>query len=112
MDETRKRAYRYLLYRAMLDIHPVGWMPLGFFHLLNPFARRGVVARVRRAGAVADWLHNLAMFSAHDFEGFDEQWFWREHEHFERKNPEYDLSEYKRVFERVLAGQTGPPYGV
>ncbi|MCC9606301.1 hypothetical protein LOC68_18560 [Blastopirellula sp. JC732] len=29
MDERRKRAYRYLLYQAMLDIRPVAWLPLG-----------------------------------------------------------------------------------
>ena len=111
MDEMRKRAYRYLLYRAMLDIRPMAWSPVRFVRLLNPFLRHREVARIRRTGVIADWLHNLAAFSAHDFDGFDEQWFWPEYESFEKANPEFQLSHFKGVFERVLAGQTGPPYG-
>lgn len=75
MEHRRKQAYRYLLYRAMLDIRPICWMPLGSF---NPFRWKETAGRVRRAGVIADWLHNLALFSALDFERFDEDWFWRE----------------------------------
>jgi hypothetical protein len=109
MDDIRKHAYRSLLYRAMLDIRPLAWHPPSALRLLNPFLRHREIVRVRRAGAVADWLHNLAAFAADDFEGFDEQWFWREHESVERHHPEYDLALYKQVFELALAGRVGPP---
>ena len=36
MEESRKRAYRYLLYRAMLEIRGIAWMPLGVLNLINP----------------------------------------------------------------------------
>jgi hypothetical protein len=86
------RAYRYLLYQAMLEIRCIGQSPI----------------EMRRAGAVANWLHNLSLYSAHDFEGFNEQWFWQEYETLNERNPDYRLSSFKEVFERVLAGKTGP----
>ena len=33
----------------------------------------------RLAGALADWLHNLAQHAATDFNKFDTEWFWREY---------------------------------
>lgn len=104
MDEKRKKAYRYLLYHAMLDIRPIAWMPSGLIRLLNPFRWRETVSRIRRAGVVADWLHNLALFSVVDFERFDEEWFWRELRNFENRHPDFSLSSYKDVFERELSG--------
>jgi hypothetical protein len=110
MDEMRKRAYRYLLYRAMLEIRPVAWMAFSFARILNPYLWRQSNIRIRRAGTIADWMHNLAFFSAHDFEGFNEGRFWNEYEGLEKRYPEYHVSDFKRVFEHVLAGGTGPPY--
>ncbi len=72
MDEQRKNAYRYLLYRAMLDIRPLGWMNWGWVRAWNPLYWRRERPRIRYAGAVADWLHNMAAFSSRDFEGFNE----------------------------------------
>jgi hypothetical protein len=103
MDEQRKRAYRYLLYNAMLEIRPIAWMPFGFFRCLNPFYWRSTSQRILRAGVIADWLHNLAHFSALDFERFDEEWFWREYSAFEGKYPAFRLSKYKDLFERILS---------
>ena len=78
MDEARKKAYRLLLYHAMLDIGPIQWLPRSW----NPFRWRRQLRLHQRAGEIADWLHNLAQFSALDFEGFDEDWFWREFRQF------------------------------
>ncbi len=103
MDGTRKQAYRYLLYWAMLDIRPIAWIRLDTRQMLNPWHWRQVARLRRRAGVIADWLHNLALFSALDFEGFDEEWFWRELEAFNRRNPEYGLMHYRERFERHLA---------
>lgn len=111
MDEMRKRAYRYLLYRAMLEIRPVASMRLGILRRMNPVLWHRSATQIRRAGVIADWLHNLASHSAHDFEGFREEWFWREYDGLNKAHPEYHLPEFKRVFENALAGHTGPPFG-
>ena len=105
MDEQRKKAYRYMLYHAMLDIRPSAWMSSGLFRLLNPFYWRHVFQRVRRAGVIADWLHNLALFSALDFERFDEEWFWGDFQNYEKRYPAAHLSTYKVMFEQELSGQ-------
>jgi hypothetical protein len=104
MDEQRKKAYRYLLYHAMLDIRPIGWMSFGFPRILNPNFWRNVVRRVRRAGVIADLLHNLAFFSATDFRRFDEEWFWKQFQSYEQRHRGLQLSAYKDVFERELSG--------
>jgi hypothetical protein len=65
MDEQRKRAYRNLLYWAMLDLRshtPVS--PYTLLHWWNPRIWLRCVAQLRRTVIIADWLHNLAMFSA------------------------------------------------
>lgn len=98
MDEHRKNAYRYLLYWAMLDIRPVAWL-----RLRNLLCWPGEVRRIRRAGALADWLHNLALFSSMDFDGFDEEWFWRDGELLASRYPGLDLEQYRRIFEARLA---------
>ena len=84
VDEQRKKAYRYLLYHAMLDIRSSAWMSTGVFRLLNPFYWRHLLRRARRAGVIADWLHDLALFSVLDFERFSEEWFWKDFQNFEQ----------------------------
>ena len=100
MDVHRKRAYRYLLYRALLDIRPLAWLRVRTIRILNPFHWISEIRRIRRAGAIADWLHNLAMFSYLDFERFDEAWFWRDLENLNRRHPEFGLGSYKEEWER------------
>ena len=51
-------------------------------------------------------MHNLAAFSAYDFERFDEEWFWRDYEHFSICHPAREWFDFKREFERVLAEHT------
>src|SRR5689334_11918074 len=97
MDERRKNAYRYLLYWALLDIRPIAWL-----RLRNPLRWPSAVRRFRRAGALADWLHNLALFSSLDFAHFDEEWFWRDGRSLEARYPGFELEWYQRVFEERL----------
>lgn len=103
MDENRKSAYRYLLYWAMLDIRALAWFQVGTIRFLNPIHWKREIHRIRRAGSIADWLHNLAMFSALGFERFDEGWFWRDLENLNKRNPEFQMMNYKRIFEQRLA---------
>ena len=99
MDERRKYAYRFLLYWAMLDVRTVAWLSLS----CNLFAWPGLVRRVRRAGATADWLHNLALFSALDFRNFDEGRFWNDFESLRKRYPDVDLNHYRWAFDRALS---------
>jgi hypothetical protein len=105
VDDQRKSAYRNLLYLAMLDIRPVERLGTGGWWAIAIHGRREV-RRVEWAGAIADWLHNLALFSAHDFRGFDEQRFWREFEAIRSGYPEFGPDRYRARFEQ-LAG--APP---
>ena len=103
MEEHRKNAYRYLLYWAFLEIRSLSWHSTGFFRMLNPLEWRRGNGRIHRAGNIADGLHNLAMYSSSNFEGFDEERFWRDFENSGRHHPEYDVDHYRRIFKGRLA---------
>ena len=96
MDEARKRAYRYLIYYAMLDIRPLAWRK----NLLEDHEEWNVV---RYAGNLADCLHNLALYSTLDFVHFDEEWFWKDFRRLEEKYPQFGLSRYRDRFENELS---------
>lgn len=100
MDEVRKNAYRNLLYRAMIDIRtlcqsggPASYNPLGWYRQYH---------RSRVAGAIADWLHNLAFYAARDFERFEEDAFWRQFERIRTRFPGNHLDYYQKLFEHFL----------
>ena len=57
----------------------------------------------RRAGALASGLHNFALASAGDFEGFDEDQFWSGLKGFSVRFPEADFERYRTQFEQRLA---------
>jgi len=101
MDERRKYAYRHMLYYAMLHIRQLAWLPWG-----NPLRWRNAARQTRLAGVLADWLHNLALFAALDFAGFDEEWFWRDGQSMKSLNPEFNLEWYRRFFEEQLSEAT------
>jgi hypothetical protein len=91
MEEHRKKTYQYLLYQAMLDIRNIEM----FDFPCEPDKLR----QVRLAGAIANWLHNLADFASRDFEGFNETWFWKEHEFYCSQFPE--IASYRDLFEQT-----------
>ncbi len=103
MDDKRKNAYRYLLYQAMLDIRPIAWQSSTFLQRWNPLAWRWNDWRTRQAGLIADWLHNLALFSALDFVNFSEDEFWREWKVLSERNPDFRLQSYKERFDHILS---------
>lgn len=108
MDSLRKSTYRYLLYRALLDIRRLAWLPAEALQSMNSRDWESDALRIRSAGAIADWLHNLAMFSATDFKGFDESRFWRELQEMDQRHPEYELLRYQGAFEAHLAESQRP----
>jgi len=99
MDDRRKAAYRIMLYGAMTQIRAC----LG--HYDNPVLARHLSDC---AYLIADVMHNLARFSAEDFAGFDEDWYWRYAEDAARFDPRVARFGDRARFERGLAAP-GPP---
>jgi hypothetical protein len=108
VDSQRKHAYRWLLYWAMLDIRPLQWAGAGWRQRLNPFCWWSNSRRVRVAGGIAEWLHNLAMYSALDFAGFEEERFWRDYEWLLGQNPGHGLERYRAEFKRRASSAETP----
>lgn len=102
MDENRKNAYRYLLYWATLEIRRLGWSDESD----QPDRVLAQYHYSRRAGRLANWLHNLALSSSHDFIGFDEDEFWRKYKRFKSAFP--NSFDYDDLFEEELKKRTNP----
>ena len=99
LDDEQKNAYRYLIYRAMLEIRRIQWITHSPIRLLNPFALWRKLSGASRAGAIANWMHNLALASSKDFMDFNEEWFWKECDGYYR---EFRISYYRDVFDQRL----------
>ena len=104
LTDQQKAAYRYLLYWAMLDIRNKCQPRLK--ESQNPLEWRRQYRQSRAAGAVADWLHNLALYSAGDFGNLDEPGFWREYEFMAKKFGDVDFGHYRDAYERRLTELT------
>jgi hypothetical protein len=83
LSDQEKAAYRYLIYQALIDIRNL--CQSRGSETWNPLEWRRQYQRSRMAGALADWLHNLAACSSHDFRGFNSEWFWEEYSHVCRR---------------------------
>jgi hypothetical protein len=102
LSEAKKEAYRHLLYMAMVDIR----CQCAYTRTIsaNPWAWRRRYLESRVAGAVADWLHNLARFSRDNFESFDEDQFWEGHRWCLERFPGEDLERYRKAFDDYMDG--------
>jgi hypothetical protein len=100
VDDQRKYAYRYLLYWAALETRALQWLGPRGWQAWTPMYWREALRRVRYAGGVADWLHNLALYSATDFRGFDEGLFWRDFVALRSRHPGFGWDHYREQFER------------
>jgi hypothetical protein len=86
MTPERKELYRDLLGWAMVDMR---------VHSANSTTMvRSLLGRRRNHRevlhfiyAMTTWLHNTALYSATDFDGFNEDWFWDGYSNFRRKFP-------------------------
>jgi len=87
MTEEKKALYRELLRWAMIDMrmHSAG----ASRNTLSLFWRRGRSHResLRFVNALADWLHNAALYATMDFAGFDETLFWQNYTRFRSRFP-------------------------
>ncbi len=95
IDPAKQYAYRYMLYWAMLDIRQLSNLLYRPVELLNPLKWRSSIRQAHRVVAVADWLQNLAFFSAHEFRDFEEDWFWRHYQRAVKGYPELNVYEQK-----------------
>jgi hypothetical protein len=102
LTDREKAAYRHLLYGAMLDIRNL--CQSRGSETWNPLEWRRQFQRSRMAGALADWLHNLAAFASRDFHGFSADWFWQEYAVFCRRFPPLGPSgyDYRQRYEEQL----------
>ncbi len=102
LTEHEKAAYRYLLYQAMLDIRILCQPRLSW----NPRVWYRQYRNSRIAGKTANWLHNLAGCSVHDFGCFDAYWFWQEYNNLSQRfiefRPGYWM-DYRRRYNDHLA---------
>jgi hypothetical protein len=103
MDEKTKAAYRHLLYVAMLAIR--AHCPGRCAASSSPLEWYRRYHRGRIAGGLADWLHNVAMFSKVDFVGFKEDLFWAEHQRYCLRFPSGGFERYREIFDKYMAGE-------
>jgi|GEM_PF-908826 len=89
MTPNRKLAYNYLLYQAMLEIRHLEWWTSAWprWQYINPRFWANQYRRIRYCGALANALHNLAMFSSYDYDHFEEETFWRGMESLKKRFP-------------------------
>src|SRR4051812_22921992 len=104
MDAMRAKAYRYIIYWALLEIRGLSWFAWRTRDRWNPFFLMRSIPYIRASGAVAEWLHNIAHFSANDFAGFEETWFWSEYDGMRAKHGSLWRYDYRKIFDEHLAG--------
>jgi hypothetical protein len=101
MDSKRQEAYRHLLYTVLLRLRSghrdvVWWSPASW---------RRTALEFRLNKQIADCFHNLAFFSAHNFEHFDEARFWQDVEHLGQTCGRDFVESYHRIFDEYVAGR-------
>jgi hypothetical protein len=99
MSPETKRAYRYVIYFVALDIRSLSWFAWSWREKIDPFYLIRQIARIRAKGALADWIHNLAHYSALEFERFDEKRFWDEYVDLARIHQRHWDRDYRKFFE-------------
>lgn len=101
MDPQRQKAYRHLLYTALVhmragDREVVWW---------NPASWQRTTSDLRQLKDLADYFHNLALFSVWDFDQFDEEQFWQDMTHFGKTHGPELVDRFRRIFDEYVAGR-------
>jgi hypothetical protein len=111
LSENEKRAYRYLLYMAMVQMrNMLCESPTSVS--VNPLTWRKKYLASRIVGGLTDWLHNLAGFVSKDFLHFNATTFWRDYDLFAtyyyeeyvhyHGDPKYWM-DYRKIYHSELA---------
>jgi len=102
MNPERQEAYRHLLYAVLVSMRAgersVAWW--------NPFSWRRAVREWRLHKDIAGAFHNLAFFSAHNFERFDDARFWRDIDWLGKTHSSEFVERYRGIFEDYLSGKS------
>jgi hypothetical protein len=85
LSKNQQQAYRRLLYHAMLDIRTL--CQSRGPESRNPIAWRRQYRLSRIGGALADWLHNLALAASAEFSNFHTDGFWQQYQHLCKRFP-------------------------
>jgi len=103
MDPAKKYAYRHILYWATLELRWLKNLAHSPGRVFFPWNWHRAIRQIARAGILADWMHNLAMFSSVEFDHFNEEIFWREYRRLVLIYP--DFATYERRFNAALSEQ-------
>lgn len=103
MNDQTKAAYRHLIYVALLAIR--NHCQSRSKASRNPLVWKRQYHASRIAGKLADWQHNLALYSSLDFAGFEEQHFWHEHKLICQSWPGAGFERYREIFDEYLQGK-------
>lgn len=90
-----------MLYTVFLHLRAGRTETIGW----NPLAWRRATSRLRLNQALADYFHNLALFSVWRFENFDEHKFWQGIERLGRRHGSELVERYRRIFDDYVAGR-------
>ena len=103
MTQNRKLAYNYLLYVAMLEIRSLEFWPYprSKWCFLSPRFWKKERHRIRYHGALADALHNLALYSSYHYEQFEEDMFWKTMDDLKTRFPDLG-GHYRHRFNLIL----------
>lgn len=104
MDTLRKEAYRHLVYVAMLDMRSSPPSPRWW----SLRRWRQIFQETCRVKQLADAFHNIARYSAHDFEHFDENRFWKDLDCTVRESQGRVNFDYREIFSDYLDGKKWP----
>ncbi len=102
MDNSRIYAYRYLIYNGMLHIRPIAGIGSRWRQRWNLVYWLRMRKQIAMAGEVANWLHNLALFSATEFSGFDETAFWSGSKRLEILFPDEGMDSFQKNFSNAI----------
>jgi hypothetical protein len=105
MEQEREKAYRFVLAAGLLHLKWDLACLYGDFSWLNPFRMWRELHSAKRAAYRAAAFHNLAIQSTQGFAGFSEKQFWDDIERFRQRFPGGDWADYRRMFDRVAAGE-------
>jgi hypothetical protein len=108
MTPERKELYRDLLGWAMVDmqIHSANSTNIVSSLLGRRRSHREVLRFIQ---AMTTWLHNTALYSATDFDGFNEDWFWDGYSGFRRKFPANKWAPHTETVIKKLQGKKTAP---
>ena len=101
MARTRQEAYRHLLYVALIDLRSGQWG----WPWWSPRSWCGARRELHRVKAMAHCFRNLADFSVREFEGFEEEAFWRDIDSVGKTFGPASVERYRRVCDAYLAGE-------